>query len=172
MAATLSIESVNHALISVPVPYTYENADWRIQQQLNGLCDLPLCCLRAEDPETGPLIGAVSLVPHDSDRPSVLRRTTVSSSEGRDVDLGYYLHPDWRGKCIVQASVPAIVSWGREYEGVGTVVVRVLEENLASRKIIAGIEEFKRVNGEDEFVEWPEAKGGGRKRLFVFEWTV
>jgi RimJ/RimL family protein N-acetyltransferase len=72
----------------------------------------------------------------------------------------------------VQGCVAAIVSWGREYEGVRTVVVRVLEENVASRKIIRGFGEFKRVNGEEELVERPEEKGGGRKRLFVFEWTV
>jgi hypothetical protein len=59
-----------------------------------------------------------------------------------------------------------------ERRGVRTVVVRVLEENVASRKVIGGFEEFKRVNGEEEFVEWPEEKGGGRKRFFVFEWTV
>jgi RimJ/RimL family protein N-acetyltransferase len=172
MAATLSIESINHALISVPVDYTIDNANWWIEQQLSGNCDLSLCCLRAEDPETGPFIGAISLAPHDSDTPSVLRQKTIPSSEGRDVDLGYYLHPDWRGKGIMQAALAAIVSWGRAYERVRTVVVRVLEENVASSKIIAGFAEFKRANGEADFLDWPEMKGGGRKRLFVFEWTV
>lgn len=72
----------------------------------------------------------------------------------------------------MQAALAAIVSWGRAYERVRTVVVRVLEENVASSKIIAGFAEFKRANGEADFLDWPEMKGGGRKRLFVFEWTV
>jgi hypothetical protein len=94
MAATLSIRSLNHALIAVPVNYTLESANRWINLQFAGKADLPLCCLRASDPETGPFIGTVSLAPHDSDTPSASREKTSKSSGGRDVDLGYSLHPD------------------------------------------------------------------------------
>lgn len=171
MAATLSIKSINDALVSVPVDYTVDSAHWWIDQQLSGKYDLPLTCLRASDPENGPFIGTVALAPHDSDRPLVLRQKTIESDEeGRDVDLGYYLHPEWRGKGIMKAGVEAIVNWGREYERVRTVVVKVLEENVASRKIIESFPQFQHVNGNDEFIDWPELKGGGKRKIFVFEW--
>ncbi|CZR56466.1 uncharacterized protein PAC_06354 [Phialocephala subalpina] len=173
MQKNLSIESINNALISAPKPYTIESARWWISQNLAGLADLSLCALRASDPETGTLIGAASLAPHDGGFiPSYRARIERKEGEGRDVDLGYHLHPDWRGKGITREAVRAVVGWGMREEGVRKVVVRVLEENIESRRVVEGMSEFVRVNGMDDYMEYPENKGGGKRRCFIWEWKA
>jgi RimJ/RimL family protein N-acetyltransferase len=72
----------------------------------------------------------------------------------------------------MKPAVRAIVEWGRKEEAVKTVMIRVHEENAGSRRIVEGSGEFVRINGEDEYQDWPETKGGGRKRLLAWEWKV
>lgn len=50
--------------------------------------------------------------------------------------------------------------------------LRVAEDNVASKTIISSFDKFVRINGDDDFQEWPEQKGGGRKKLLVFEWRL
>lgn len=174
---TMSIESLNNSLLAPPKPYTLADSKWWIDQQITGKADLPLTTLRASDPDGGELIGAVSLGPRE--KPSqegkldeVGDEVKVKGGNARDVDLGYYLHPDWRGKGIIKPAVRALIEWGRAEEGVKTVFVRVAEENVASRANIESFEEFVRIKGGGEFQEWPEKKGGGRKKLLVYEWRI
>ncbi|TVY34466.1 hypothetical protein LSUB1_G005335 [Lachnellula subtilissima] len=154
-------------------PYTLDSAKWWLDQQLSGQADLPLTCLRASDPETGPFIGSIGLAPHDGPMASVVREQKERvEGEGRDVDLGYYLHPDWQGKGIMKPAVRAIVDWGRNYESVRTVFVRVLQDNVASMRIVTSLPQFVRCNGEDDFTQYPENKGGGKRRMYIWEWKL
>lgn len=170
----MSIESLNNSLISPPKPYNLDDAKWWIEQQTTGKADLPLTVLRISDPENGEMIGGVSLGPREKPSKSALKKQKVDAGVkvGKDVDLGYYLHPDWRGKGIIKPAVQALIDWGRVEEGVQTVFVRVAEDNIASRTIISSFDSFVRINGDDDFQEWPEKKGGGRKKLFIYEWTL
>jgi hypothetical protein len=51
-------------------------------------------------------------------------------------------------------------------------LVRVLEENIESRRVVEGISEFVRVNGMNDYMEYPENKGGGKRRSFIWEWKA
>ncbi|KAE8441078.1 hypothetical protein EG329_005907 [Mollisiaceae sp. DMI_Dod_QoI] len=167
MQKILSVESINNALVSAPKPYTIESARWWIDQSLAGHADLLLY------PETGTLIGAASLAPHDGGFiPSYRTKVERKEGEGRNVDLGYHLHPDWRGRGIIREAVRAVVEWGIREEGVRKVVVRVAEENVESRRVVEGMSEFVRVNGMDDYMEYPENKGGGKRRCFIWEWKA
>ncbi|RFU35188.1 hypothetical protein B7463_g1106, partial [Scytalidium lignicola] len=161
----MSLPTVNHHLIAVPYPYTPSDASFWINLQLSGTSNLPLQVLRAGDPETGRLTGACSLnpiappisspEPHD---PSTLK-AIVPKSE-KECELGYYLHPDFRGKGIMKPAVEALVEWAVVEHGIKSIAVRVVEGNVASRRIVEAIGGFKRQEEEDDFIEWPEVKGG------------
>ncbi|TVY46774.1 hypothetical protein LOCC1_G002109 [Lachnellula occidentalis] len=183
MQQTVAIDAIGDMLIGPPKPYTLDDAKWWLNQQCNhvynlppavtGQADLPLTCLRASDPETGPFIGSVGLAPHDGPMTSVVReRKERVEGEGRDVDLGYYLHPDWQGKGIMKPAVRAIVEWGRKEESVRTVFVRVLQTNVVSMRIVTSLPQFVRCNGEDDFVQYPENKGGGKRRMYIWVWKL
>ena len=86
-----------------------------------------------------------------------------------ECELGYWLHPGWRGRGIMRGAVKALLEWGGSV-GVKGVVIRVLEENRGSRGVVEGMSGWRRCEGEDGWVDWPESKGGGRKRLWVWRW--
>ncbi|TVY87022.1 hypothetical protein LAWI1_G006130 [Lachnellula willkommii] len=162
MQRTIALDAIGDVLIGTPKPYT-----------LDSQADLPLTCLRASDPETGAFIGSVGLAPHDGPMTSVVREKKERvEGAGRDVDLGYYLHPDWQGNGIIKPAVRAIVDWGRKEESVRTVFVRVLQENVSSRRIVSSLSQFVRCNGEDDFTQYPENKGGGKRRMYIWEWKL
>jgi ribosomal-protein-alanine N-acetyltransferase len=48
-------------------------------------------------------------------------------------DLGYALLPDWSGRGLLQASVPAILRWAREALGLQSVPAYIAPENERSR---------------------------------------
>ncbi|TVY23581.1 hypothetical protein LHYA1_G007540 [Lachnellula hyalina] len=173
MQRTAAIDAIGDNLIGLPKPYTLDDAKWWLDKQLSGQADLPLTCLRASDPETGPFIGSIGLAPHDGPMASVVREQKARvEGQGRDVDLGYYLHPDWQGKGIMKSAVQAIVDWGKNYESVRTVFVRVLQENVASMRIVTSLPQFVRCNGEDDFQQYPENKGGRKRRMYIWEWKL
>ena len=89
-----------------------------------------------------------------------------------EFELGYYLHPDARGKGIMRSAVKALLDWGKNHCGVKTVVVRILEGNLPSRRVVEGIKEFVREEEHDDWVDWPVEKGGGRRTVLVWRWRV
>lgn len=91
-----------------------------------------------------------------------------------ECELGYYLHPDYQGKRIMGTAVKALLWWGKVKMGVSNVVVRIVEENVKSRAVIEKMgvgKVWKRVEDEDSWVDWPEVKGGGRRKLLVWRWT-
>ena len=95
----------------------------------------------------------------------------VGAEEG-EVELGYYIDPEWRGNGIMREAVERLIGWGLKEMGVKGVVVKVLEENRASRRVVEGMgNRWERVEFWDEWISWPEEKGGGgRKKLFVWRW--
>jgi len=163
----MSLPSLYNHLIAVPQPYTPADAKFWVDLQLSGSGNLPLQVLRSLDPETGHLIGSVALEPITGSI-SALQRLTPSSDD--ECELGYYLHPDFRGKGIMKPAVEALLWWAREERGVKTVVVRVLQENRGSRRIVEAIEGFVREEAQDDWIDWPEKKGGGRRRMLVWRW--
>jgi hypothetical protein len=94
LQATLEIPSINDRLISVPKPYTLAEATSWITLQFSGTSYLPLQAIRTGDPETGSLIGSVSLVPLEL--PSVHTKSNdAPAPEKWKYKLGYWLHPDF-----------------------------------------------------------------------------
>ena len=172
--ATLSIPSVHLNLISVPQPYTLADAEWWINLQLSGNSNLPLQVLRSGSPdEKGIFIGSVSLMPADSEAFLAIKDKIALEKKGpgeHEYELGYYLHPDWQGKGIMRNAARALVWWGKG-KGVEIVMVRVLEGNLASRRVIESLKEFVREE-KDDWVDWPEVKGGGRRKILVWRWKM
>lgn len=68
-------------------------------------------------------------------------------------------------------AVLAILAWAVREKGVKRVIVNVEAENVGSRRIVESLEGFVREEGE-KVVDWPEAKGGGRRRLGRWIWRV
>jgi RimJ/RimL family protein N-acetyltransferase len=173
MVATLNLPEISRVLISIPQPYTIENAKWWINLQLSGSSNLQLQALRAGDPETGTFIGSVSLMPADSEALAVTKEivTDLITGPGKNEhELGYYLHPDFRGKGIMRNAVRALIAWGKEEKGANDVIVKVEEGNLASRGVIERMSEFVRLDERTERVDWPESKGGGNRKVLVWKW--
>lgn len=175
--ASLKLPEVNLHLISAPTPYTLADAEWWINQQLTTSSNYPLQVLRAGSPdEDGALIGSVSLMPPDSEVLANLREQKVfpdSFNKGDECELGYYLHPDWRGNGIVKSAVKAILAWGKTELNVTQVIVRVVEDNPNSRKVVESMGEyFVREDGADHVIDWPESKGGGQKKILSWRWTA
>jgi RimJ/RimL family protein N-acetyltransferase len=169
--STLSIPEVYLHLIAIPQPYTLADAEWWIDLQMTGSSNLPLQVLRSGDPETGTFIGSVSLMPADSEALGAIKYTIPRRTGPRknECQLGYYLHPDWRAMGIMRSAVKALLWWGKEEMRVDNVVVRILEENLASRGVVEGMkEEFVREEAKDAWVDWPQIKGGGRRKILVW----
>ncbi|KAH8805974.1 acyl-CoA N-acyltransferase [Xylogone sp. PMI_703] len=175
----MSLPTVYNHLIAVPFPYTPSDASFWINLQLSGTSNLPLQVLRAGDPETGRFIGACSLNPitpppppsnpPEQHNPSALK--TIIPKTEKEYELGYYLHPDFRGKGIMRPAVEALVDWAVREHGVQSVAVRVVEGNVGSRRIVESISDFKRVEEEDDWIVWPEVKGGGgKKRIYFWRW--
>lgn len=176
--AGLKLPAVHMHLISAPVPYTLADAEWWVNQQLTTASNYPLQVIRAGSPsEDGTLIGSVSLMPPDSAVLAVLREKKAlpdSLKKGNESELGYWLHPEWRGKGIVKAAVRAILALGKTEYGVNSVIVRIVEDNQNSRRVIESMgEDWVRAEAEDHLVDWPENKGGGgKKKIFTWRWTA
>ena len=171
--ATIAIPEVHLHLISIPQPYTIADAEWWINLQMTGSSNLPLQVLRAGDPQTGTFIGSVSLMPANSEALlAVKEKIALIKGPGDDeYELGYYLHPEWRGKGIMRSAVRILIWWCKEEKRAANVMVKVLEVNLASRAVVESMKEFVREEGKDDWVDWPEIKGGGRRKILVWRWN-
>ncbi|KAL3426526.1 GCN5-related N-acetyltransferase [Phlyctema vagabunda] len=149
MQETLSIPSNLNELISLPVPYTLSDAEYWISLQMGPeKTSLPLQVLRSSDPHTGPLTGCVSF-----------------TEEG---ELGYYLHPDFRGLGIMKPAVDVLLKWARSEMGMQKFFVRACEENVGSRRVIEALDGFVEDKAAASWVDWPEAKGGGKRKVLVW----
>lgn len=120
---------------------------------------LELQVIRSGHPdEKGTLIGSVALSP--------------DYHEGKkEYEVGYYLHPDWRGMGIMGAAVRTLVGWAKD-EHAAEVVVRVEESNAKSRKVVEGMKEWVRVPERDAWRDWPERLGGGQRWILFWRWDV
>lgn len=176
--AAISLPEVNPFLASTPTPYTLADAEGWVSSQLTAASNYPLQVLRTGAPdEAGTLIGSVSLMPHDNVALVDLRKKgllTDSSRQEHECELGYYLHPDYRGKGIVKAGIRALLAYAQAEHGMNSVVVRVAEDNTASRRVIESMveERWSRVEGKDLVVDWPDAKGGGKKKILCWMWMA
>jgi RimJ/RimL family protein N-acetyltransferase len=171
--ATLSLPEIYLYLLSIPQPYTLADAERWVNLQLEGNSNLPLQVLRAGSPdETGQFIGSVSLMPADSEAVLAIKEKIAlkKGPDGSECELGYYLHPEWRRKGIMRNAVRALLWWAKAEKGATNVMVRALEGNLASRGVIESMKEFLRMEEKDEWVDWPEIKGGGRRKVLVWKW--
>ncbi len=126
--------------------------------------NLELQVLREGDGEKGKLVGSVSLMPGRSLAAERAERNHAGAGEGEEwLELGYWLDPDvglfilppltlkkrrladWRFKPqyqhqgIMRAGVNTLLEWGKREMGVRNVIVRILEENRASRGVIEGL---------------------------------
>ncbi|RDW62547.1 hypothetical protein BP5796_10849 [Coleophoma crateriformis] len=165
----MNIPSVNHELISVPLPYTLADAQFWVDLQVKGGSAHSLQVLRSEDPENGPLIGTVSLTPHE--KSTSLLHEGLPSVEN-ECELGYWLHPDFRGMGLMHSGVAVALDWARSECAVKSVFVRVCEQNVGSRRIVESFEDFVRDEALDNTVEWPKAKGGtGKRKVLAWRWT-
>jgi [ribosomal protein S5]-alanine N-acetyltransferase len=155
----LSNPSINNSLISVPQPYTLSDAEWWISLQLTGTSCLALQALRADDPDSGPFIGAVSLTPV----------TVADDPEARlgQYELGYYLSTEFQRRGIVRDAVLAAIAWANAEGKLTEVVVKVAEGNVGSRSLVESLEGFE-LSGEMTEVKWPESKGGGVQKLAIW----
>ncbi|TAQ86800.1 hypothetical protein B7494_g4864 [Chlorociboria aeruginascens] len=167
MQAVLSIPSINDALLSVPKPYTLSNAKIWINEIAPKSC-FAMQILRAKDPISGPLVGGVSLTFPDAE---ILAKLGPKEDflDGES-NLGYYLHPDYRGKGIVAAAVQALITWAEKECGVRRVVVGVAEDNEGSMNVAQKLEGFEVVE-KINTVRWPENKGGDLKVVRSWRWT-
>lgn len=174
LPSLLSVPALVHRLIAIPQPYTQADAEWWVNLQMSGKSNLPLQVLRAGHPETGQMIGAVSLMPKDSEASqAIMTESTqdVVKTEEIECELGYYLHTDWQGKRIMTVAVKALLRWAKEEHGIGNVIVKIAEENGKSRSVVERLgDAFVRCEKEDCWEEWPETKGGGRRKLLVWRW--
>jgi RimJ/RimL family protein N-acetyltransferase len=84
-------------------------------------------------------------------------------------ELGYFIHPAWKGKGIVTVATKEIIAWAKADHG-AAVIVRAAEDNVESTKLIERFPQFVRIEENDDFVEWPAVKGGGRKKMLFWKW--
>lgn len=133
-----------------------------------GKARWPLMAIREGDPETGTLIGSCSLLPRD-----VKEGEGEEEGEMEEAELGYWLHPEWQGKGVMRGAVRGVMEWGFRDGGVKVCLffcfeegdggggrwggwmlmrvqkafVRVMEENVGSRKVVESVEGWKRNEG-------------------------
>jgi len=99
------------------------------------------------------LIGCVSLTPVLTLEPP------FASSDQQVVELGYYLHPDHRGKHIIPAAATALLSWAAKEFDVKIVECSADILNIGSQKIIQGlVKNAKSVQVGERIYSWPEGK--------------
>lgn len=142
--------------------------------QLSGKSDnLPLQVLRASAPDaSGTLVGTCSLRPMAPNEvmEALSKVPKAKGDHAANVyELGYFLHPAWTGKGIVTVATREIIAWGKAACDAAT-VVRVAADNTESRKLVERIPQFVRVEENDDFADWPVAKGGGRKKILFWKW--
>ncbi|KAI9744283.1 MAG: hypothetical protein M1818_002435 [Claussenomyces sp. TS43310] len=159
MSEILTHPAVNSALISLPCPYTLDDAHSRIDFVRQKDERMFHHAIRAGHPETGPFIGCISF-----------SSMSESSSDDKGFELGYHISPAFHRKGIMREAVPASLIWAAE-NGVRDVLVRAAEDNLGSRAIVEGLDGFERLDGREE-VAWPESKGGGTKVLLSWRRVI
>jgi RimJ/RimL family protein N-acetyltransferase len=57
----------------------------------------------------------------------------------------------------------ALITWAHREWSLSQVVVRVVEDNIANRRLVESLERFEPF-GDTTEVKWPEGKGGGSLR--------
>jgi RimJ/RimL family protein N-acetyltransferase len=163
----MNIEAINNALISVPKPYSLDDAKFWVNLQMTSSMSPSLQVIRLEHPKNGKFIGCVTLSPHAA---LISGRQAQLPSNPDDYELGYYLHPDFQKRGIMGAAVKIALQYGHGERGITSVCVRAVQENLSSCKIIESLPGFEALyGGEAVMVDWPKAKGGDGTRK-VLSW--
>jgi RimJ/RimL family protein N-acetyltransferase len=166
LCSALDIPAINDRLISVPKPYRLTDATSWIALQQSGTSCLSLQAIRVGEPEMGRLIGCVSLLPPEP--PSVHAEFETAHTPG--YKLGYWIHPDFHRQGIMRDAVLAAITWATHEQGVRVILVSATADNPASWKLIDSLEEF--VRGDEELdIDWPECKGGGKKKDLTWQYT-
>ncbi|KAH7342737.1 acyl-CoA N-acyltransferase [Rhexocercosporidium sp. MPI-PUGE-AT-0058] len=186
MFEAFQIESVSDELISVPKPYTRDSARFWLNAQLEATrALLPLSTVQERNK---------AFFDKDSDKPlrqvplMVIRHGTQmigccsispASCSPQVGELGYWLHPDYHHKRIMQAATRAILKYSANEFGVRKVIGRAEGGNIASQKIIAKLAEEMGGNGGGVAEptrareKWPENKKGGEERdVLTWAWSV
>lgn len=106
----------------MPSPYTADDAwAWRqacTEKRATGTGTT--WAITADSPDTpAPLLGAISLFDLNDD----------------DVEIGYWAHPEARGRGVMTAAVRAVTTWAFEELGVGRVRIVCAVDNAASRHV-------------------------------------
>jgi len=90
-------------------------------------------------------------------------------ADEREADIGWWLHPDCRGKGYATEAAKLIVAWCLQYIRVDLVTSTCLADNLASRKVMQRIgmeqeEAGPNANGVDEYRAIIRANRAAEKR--------
>ncbi|KAH7419290.1 acyl-CoA N-acyltransferase [Cadophora sp. MPI-SDFR-AT-0126] len=184
MVEAFQNEAVIDELISVPKPYTRDSAQFWLDNQLaatRALLPLPTIQQRNEalfdEKSDMPLRQVPLQVIRHGEKLIGCCSISPASCDPQVGEVGYWLHPDYHGKRIMQAATRAVLRYAANEFGVRNVLGRAEGENIASQKIMAKLAEETGGNGVVEpkrgNEKWPEnKKGGGVREVLSWEWTV
>ncbi|KAH9216881.1 acyl-CoA N-acyltransferase [Leptodontidium sp. 2 PMI_412] len=183
MFEAFQIDSVSDELISVPKPYKRADAQFWLTTQLAATRSLlPLQTVQErnraffDEKSDQPLRQVPLMVIRHGAKLIGCCSISPASCSPQVGEVGYWLHPDYHHKRIMQAATRAVLRYSANEFGVRKVMGRAEGENIASQKIIArlaeemsgGVVEPKR--GREK---WPETKKGGEERdVLTWEWSV
>ncbi|KAG4436145.1 hypothetical protein IFR05_008349 [Cadophora sp. M221] len=185
MFEAFQIDSVLDELISAPKPYTRADAEFWLTTQLAATHTLlPLQTVQErntaffDEKSDQPLRQVPLMVIRHGEKMIGCCSISPASCSPQVGEVGYWLHPDYHHKRIMQAATRAVLRYSANEFGVRKVIGRAEGENIASQKIIARLAE--ETGGGASGVEpkrgrekWPEnKKGGGERDLLTWEWSV
>lgn len=126
-----SDERTQQWLGSLPSPYTEADARAWIAGRTQQLATGRTVTWAIADPTTDVLLGAVN----------------VFDVTEHDAEVGYWLHPDVRGRGVMRSAVSAAAGWAFGELGVGRLRAVAAVDNTASRRVIEACG-FTHVGGE------------------------
>ncbi|PVH89658.1 acyl-CoA N-acyltransferase [Cadophora sp. DSE1049] len=184
MFAAFQIEAVLDELISVPKPYTRANAQFWLDGQLaatRALLPIPTVQERNkaffDEKSDMPLRQVPLQVIRHGEKMIGCCSISPASCGPQVGEVGYWLHPDYHGKRIMQTATRAVLRYAANEFGVRKVLGRAEGGNIASQKIMAKLAEETGGKGVVEpkkgSEKWPENKKGGEVReVLTWEWSV
>jgi RimJ/RimL family protein N-acetyltransferase len=114
-------ERTAYWLGQLPSPYTLADAEAYLQDRIEILASGSGVGWAVVDPETDVLLASVAL---------------FDLRDGRDAEIGYWTHPDARGRGVMTRATATVVD--HAFDGLGLRKVRVCAavDNIASRRVI------------------------------------
>ncbi|KAL2075599.1 hypothetical protein VTL71DRAFT_542 [Oculimacula yallundae] len=184
MVEAFQLEAILDELISVPKPYTRDTARFWLDAQLTAARTLlPLSTVRErnealfDEKSDQPLRQIPLMVIRHGQKMIGVCSISPASSSPQVGELGYWLHPTYHKKRIMQTATRALLQYSANQFGIRKVIGRAEGENIASQKIIARLAEEVGGKGVVEPLrgkeKWPENKKGGEVRdVLTWEWSV